>query len=694
AANLRFFLAAALVVSVQSVCNAPPRFTTAELRQQYQGTSWFSQGAKVEYDCRPGYVRSGGVANYLTCGRTGRWYGASGEMCRPVECGYPGEPENGRAIALTEKFDFGSVVNFTCNLGYRLVGPTQIRCGIESGTVAWDKHVPFCEAIPCPPPPEIANGQHNGAGRDRFGYGMSVTYQCQRAKRGERPFSLVGEASIFCTTTDNVNGVWSSPAPECKVVSCSKPSVENGRLLSRYRSAYSYGDNVLIDCDFRYSLNGSDSSTCQENGQWDPPLPLCQRSSCDDPPDVANAVKARLAGNLFPVETIVTYECREGHEFSPGETTRNIKCQEDFSWSEAPPRCERIRCPAPDLRNGQLVGPWPRGDDYAFGDSVELVCSEGYALRGHGGHAVLRCTGAGTWDPEVPECVPEPRCPKPEVAHSQEIYRSRDDYRAGTQLRLRCDPGYALRGHDFTECRADASWAPPLPFCDRVCGPPPQTANGQHSGVGQEQFPYGANVTYSCLEGLSLVGEESIYCSSSDGVNLEWSGPAPECRVVRCPKPVVERGRMTPETFVFPYGVAVRFSCDEGFVLRGSAEIQCLADSSWHPALPSCQPVRCPLPPEQEGLVRSHVGVKASFEVNDTLSFSCPGDGSASRSFQSTCSANGTWVPAPTCKKVDTCKKILRIREDFQCGLSLEELKTLLEIQKLSLEIQKLEKDL
>lgn len=62
--------------------------------------------------------------------------------------------------------------------------------------------------------------------------------------------------------------------------------------------------------------------------------------SCDDPPDVYNAVKAKLAGNLFPVETVITYECREGHQFSPGETTRHIKCLPDFTWTETPPPCE------------------------------------------------------------------------------------------------------------------------------------------------------------------------------------------------------------------------------------------------------------------------------------------------------------------------------------------------------------------
>lgn len=62
--------------------------------------------------------------------------------------------------------------------------------------------------------------------------------------------------------------------------------------------------------------------------------------SCDDPPEVRNAVKARLAGNLFPVDTVITYECREGHQFSSGETTQHIKCLPDFTWTEAPHPCE------------------------------------------------------------------------------------------------------------------------------------------------------------------------------------------------------------------------------------------------------------------------------------------------------------------------------------------------------------------
>ncbi|XP_009949311.1 PREDICTED: complement component receptor 1-like protein, partial [Leptosomus discolor] len=431
-------------------------------------------------------------------------------------CLYPGEPTNGRLV-LAERFTFGSTVNFVCNTGYRLVGNSQIQCVIRDGGVSWDRDVPICEPIPCSPPPAIANGDHSGADKELFEYGTSVTYWCHTAPRGERPFSLVGDASIFCTTTDNVNGVWSKPAPECKVVSCEYPRVENGKLLSGHRAEYTYSDRVVFNCNFRYALNGSDTSTCGENGLWDPPLPLCQRSSCDDPPDVRNAVKAKLAGNLFPAETVITYECREGHQFSPGETTRHVKCLPDFTWTETPHPCERIRCPNPDVRNGKPLHFWGKKDYYAYGDRLEIKCDDGHVLKGHSGDMVLRCTSDGSWDPAVPECTPEPRCPRPDTAHGREVYKSKNDYTAGTQLRLACDPGYILRGQDLTECQANASWAPPLPFCEKACGPPPQVTHGQHSGFGQEQFPYGTEVTYRCAEGLSLIGDTSIYCTSDDG---------------------------------------------------------------------------------------------------------------------------------------------------------------------------------
>ncbi|XP_057896004.1 complement component receptor 1-like protein [Melospiza georgiana] len=688
AAVLGSLLTAALIVTVHSRCPPPARSPSAEPKRRLEGIEHFHYGYRVEFVCRPGYVRNARVSNVLTCGVNGLWRGPS-DICIPRACSYPGELANGRLV-VPEAFTFGSKVTFTCNAGYRLIGDTETECVIRNEVLTWDRDFPTCQAIPCAPPPEIENGQHSGMDKDHFQYGDSVTYQCHRPRRGERPFSLVGEASIFCTSKDNLNGVWSSPAPECKVVTCKQPRVENGKLLSVSQPDYSFGDTVAFDCDLHYSLSGSDASTCRDNGLWEPPVPLCQRSSCDDPPDVRNAVKARLAGNLFPVDTVVTYECQQGHQFSPGQTTWNISCLQDFVWSETPPPCERNPCPDPHIPNGRPLHPWQVKEVYESGDRLEVACSDGFAFKGRGSSITLLCGSDGEWDPAVPECIPEPHCPKPDIPHGKEVYKGRSDYSVGTQVRLACEEGFVLRGSESITCGADQSWEPEVPFCDKACGPPPQIAFGQHSGRGGREFSYGSKVTYSCAEGLSLVGDESLYCTSDDGKSLAWSGPAPECRAVRCPKPVVEKGRMTPQMFTFPYGLLLNFSCEEGFRLRGAAQSQCQADGTWHPPVPTCQPVQCPRLPRQDDVVISFN--KMWYEVNETVTFYC--DMRLVAPSKTTCSADGTWTPPPKCRKNEVCERVLQTKAAFQCGMPLSELKTWLEVQKLSLEIQKLEKEL
>uniref|UniRef100_A0A8B9V5I8 Sushi domain-containing protein n=1 Tax=Anas zonorhyncha TaxID=75864 RepID=A0A8B9V5I8_9AVES len=702
AAVLRLLLAAALVVAVQGSCNAPPRIPSAELKESYQRITKFSYSEKVEYTCRPGYTRSKFRAS-LVCGEDGRWKGAT-DFCSPKQCSYPGDLANGRLVE-TELFTFGSIANYTCDMGYRLIGNSQLHCVLKNGQVTWDGDVPFCEPIPCSPPPKIENGEHNGGDVTVFSYGSSVTYHCNSAGRGERAFSLVGDPSIFCTTVDNLNGIWNKPAPECKVVGCQHPQIENGKLLSGYRAEYTYRDTVVFDCEFRYTLQGSDTSTCSEAGSWEPPLPLCQRSSCDDPPDVFRAVKARLAGNLFPAGTVVTYECEPGYELSPGQNTRHITCLADLTWSEAPSSCNKISCPDPVVGNARPVNVWYKPVKYMYGDTVSINCNEGYTIRDYGSNVVLRCTNKGTWDPAVTECTSVPHCPQPVTDHGREVYKSKNDYSVGTRVTMACDEGYVLRGDEQIECKADQNWTPSVPFCDKGCDPPPQITSGQYTASRSGVFPYGSEVKYSCAAGLSLIGDKSIYCTSTDGENLVWSGPAPECRVVRCPRPDVEHGRMAPPRHTFPYGVTVTFSCDEGFVLRGDAETWCTANSTWQPPLPSCVPVQCPEPQVVNGRLKNARDSKTRYPANTTVTFEClhgyhfSGGGPAAfgDTGTATCLADGKWTPLPKCKKqgeADICEEIGHIKAAFECGVPMEEVRTLLEVQKLFLEIQKLKVEL
>ncbi|XP_051494806.1 complement receptor type 1-like [Apus apus] len=341
--------------------------------------------------------------------------------------------------------------------------------------------------------------------------------------------------------------------------------------------------------------------------------------------------------------------------------------------------------------------------EFLVGTTVTYFCRPGYALIPDVS-PITTCLENFTWSVIPPLCQ-RVLCPSPSIQHGREITLRTTDYAVGHQVEFQCDPGYILRGSQRIQCGSDGMWRPPVPYCDKACDPPPQIPHGQHSAVRTERFPYGLEVKYSCAEGLSLVGDESIYCTSDDGEALAWSGPAPECRLVRCPRPAVQGARVAPQSFSFGYGAAVRFSCQEGFELRGDAESRCLEDGAWHPPLPSCQPVRCPEPQVANGRLKSPSEDKMGYQANATVTFECldgyqfsgDGDMSLENSWTATCLPDGSWTPLPKCKKAGDaagCEEVHYIREVFDCGVPMAEVKTLLEIEKLFLEIKKLKVEL
>eukprot|EP00075_Anas_platyrhynchos_P011327 XP_027300580.1 complement receptor type 2-like isoform X1 [Anas platyrhynchos] len=415
---------------------------------------------------------------------------------------------------------------------------------------------------------------------------------------------------------------------------CQVPLIAHGRLRPVHN--FTSGGAAMVECDAGYVPAGTGTVRCLSSGRWQPRVPACVPGRCPSPPALSYA--DRSPQREFLVGSTVTYFCRNGYTMIP-EVSPTITCLKNFTWSSIPTLCQMVQCP------------------------------------------------------------------NPTISHGQEINVKDAKYTFGRQAAFQCDPGYVLWGSRRAQCGSDGTWSPPVPFCDKVCDPPPQITSGQHTASRSDLFPYGSEVKYSCAVGLSLIGDESIYCTSTDGENLVWSGPAPECRVVRCPRPDVEHGRMAPPTHTFPYGVSVRFSCDEGFVLRGDAETWCTANSTWQPPLPSCVPVQCPEPQVVNGRLKNARDSKTWYPANTTVTFEClhgyhfSGGGPAAfgDTGTATCLADGNWTPLPKCKKqgeADICEEVGDIKAAFECGVPMEEVRTLLEVQKLFLEIQKLKVEL
>lgn len=99
--------------------------------------------------------------------------------------------------------------------------------------------------------------------------GAKVTFVCNTG------YQLKGNSSSHCVL-DGVESIWNSSVPVCEQVICKLPQDMSGFQKGlQMKKDYYYGDNVALECEDGYTLEGSSQSQCQSDASWDPPLPKC-----------------------------------------------------------------------------------------------------------------------------------------------------------------------------------------------------------------------------------------------------------------------------------------------------------------------------------------------------------------------------------------------------------------------------------
>ncbi|NXG20246.1 C4BPA protein, partial [Grallaria varia] len=375
-------------------CGPPDRKYYAELDERFQGIQSFPVGSQVSFICRPGYMKIPGKSLTLTCGPDSQW-SPSEQFCTERKCTHPGELAHG-FVHVTD-LTFGSTATFSCQEGYRLLG-NDISCVVKGGAVDWDGPLPFCELIPCAPPPTIPNGSYREEAN--YVYQTAVTYICNEVPPGTHPFSLIGSDTIYCTSDEHSNGVWSGEPPQCKVVICKNPKVENGEKVSGFGPSYSYKDSVRFQCNTGYFMVGSEIITCEGDNTWSPPEPTCKKITADvcGAPKVTNAVVIPMKSAYEEGES-VQIKCNAHCSFPDGTEEVTVRCQGQKTWTYFADCACISSGSTPVISYGRVVA--GQKPSYFVGDCITIECYAGYTLHGA---AKIQYVGGNQWSPEVPSC--------------------------------------------------------------------------------------------------------------------------------------------------------------------------------------------------------------------------------------------------------------------------------------------------
>ncbi|XP_048830444.1 sushi domain-containing protein 6 isoform X3 [Brienomyrus brachyistius] len=195
-------LLAITAVGRGSECPRPPSILHSSVNLTETNRGFLPLGTVLQYGCDQGYAVDGPTV--ISCMSSGRWSSEPPRCVRTDECQKPPSVLHSW-VNLTEtnrgSFPLGTVLQYGCNQGYAVDGPTVITC-MSSGL--WSPEPPSCvRSDVCRPPFEPENGGYmcHPSPCHRLTQGTVIEYFC------DEDYALKGDYKYLTCQ----NGEWDSP---------------------------------------------------------------------------------------------------------------------------------------------------------------------------------------------------------------------------------------------------------------------------------------------------------------------------------------------------------------------------------------------------------------------------------------------------------------------------------------------------
>ncbi|KAL0811803.1 hypothetical protein ABMA28_009231 [Loxostege sticticalis] len=594
----------------------------------------------------------------------------------------------------TDPVPNGQVVHFSCEYGYNVQGPTNLRCWLGEWAVT---SMPECVAAPCELP--LLHGATYEAGY-RAGltvaHASSVNIACETGRSPPatlnchlgrlqptvhdfcRPLANLSRprpTSEFQSGSDIVREDISELEPDLDgktVTECGPPARVQGTLIYRDGAevngtmgmeGYPHGTEITFRCIASIMGEKTTWKLICEHGNWVGKSFNCEEdffaeeleaqneelmnnNSCtfrnEEPHVVSFYNDMQITETVdFPAGAVIVSRCSDiGKYAMSGSQAR--KCI-GGSWDGVKPTCFGLnqendyameKPPTILFRHSQ--GPIAQTNDGM------LLVYPGTVL--HMECLWMRRFGNPKW--HVMHKFPNTERKYPEGWTTDPGRDSQLEYRLSILGAVKEDSGIYR-----CETPARQSHQVEIVVEDVHCPPLPIRRGLVASGLGTR---LGIEIRFHCANGNALLGSPVLTCRASGN----WSAPLPVCESVECGEVIhdtpLNEGERRPRVAVVSRGVGGRaaFSCPPGWALSGAAETVCLPAADWARPFPVCREVSCPaLPPPASGYVLG----RAPYRAGDVLQFHCNPEHTLHGRPILVCQDSGRWSDKPpTCAQACT----------------------------------------
>ncbi|KAK2504626.1 hypothetical protein MC885_001242, partial [Smutsia gigantea] len=348
---------------------------------------------------------------------------------------------------------------------------------------------------------------------------------------------------------------------------------------------FSYNSSCSVHCEEGYVPSSTEATWCTASGQWSVPRPACTVAECGALTEPANGVlECQQSPGGSRWNTTCAFHCEEGFELLGPQ---RLQCTSSGKWDDEKPVCKAVTCGTiSHPQNGSVSCSHSPAGEFTFTSSCSFTCEEGFVLQGP---TQTECTAQGQWTQQAPTCEAF-QCKalsSPERGYMNCFPGASGSFHSGSSCEFSCEQGFVLKGPQRLQCGSTGEWDSEKPMCEAVrCDTVRQPLGGavRCSHPPTGRFTYKSSCTFSCEEGFELHGSAQLECMPEG----RWTQEAPSCQVVRCPS-LAAPTKVSMSCSGEPvFGAVCTFACPEGWKLNGSDVLTCGATGHWSGVLPTC----------------------------------------------------------------------------------------------------------